>query len=462
MSRLAASIDAVRAELATADLADAGAVRALLTATHARRRLDLSDLSPAEQAHLAASRAVNVLPGERELAARITERAQQGRPFVAKFGIDPTGAEVHLGHAVPIIVLSRFQRMGHRIALIIGDFTASIGDPSGRSSERPPLTDDDIARNLATYQDQIAPFFDFERAGAHHNGDWLREVRLPALMGVLARIPVSQALQREDFRRRLDAGSGVAMSEFLYAVVMALDSVEVEADVELGGVDQLLNLQMGRTVMEVHGQDPQLVLTVPLIEGLDGSGAKMSKSAGNYVALTDAPGEVFGKIMSIPDRLVVPYLRAWTEWDDSEIALLEARVADRGVHPMDAKRLLAGEVVAALHGLEAAMAARADWDAQFSKRSLADVESLPSVADPGRTVVEALQDLGFVKSTSDARRLATQGGLKLVYGAVSVPLEAGDVYTAVREVARARRPAGADDTTEVFLRAGRRAARVTA
>ena len=194
--------------------------------------------------------------------------------------------------------------MGHQVVFIVGDVTAKIGDPSGRSDERPALTDADIARNLATYQQQVTPFFDFTRAQFRYNGDWLRDVKLPELIEITAQIPVSMPLQREDFRQRLEAGKGLSLAELLYSVVMALDSVEIDCDLEVGGIDQFLNMQMCRKVMEICGQTPELVVATSLIEGTDGTGAKMSKSKGNYVPVAAAAGEIYGKLMSVPDRLV--------------------------------------------------------------------------------------------------------------------------------------------------------------
>lgn len=413
MTRLGESADRV-ARILERDLGDGEVVAELLGETEARRHLDLSDLTPAEQAAMIAGRAVDVLPSVDGLA----EEIGKGRPLTVKFGIDPTAADVHLGHAVPMIVLSRFQRMGHRVVVLIGDITAKIGDPSGRSNERPPLTDADIAANMATYQDQVAPFFDFERAGFRHNSEWLTDIRLPELIGILSQIPVSMSLQREDFRTRLAQGQGLAMSEFIYSVVMAIDSAKLEADVELGGVDQLLNMQMGRKVMEIVGQKPQFVVSMPLVEGIDGSGKKMSKSMGNYISLTATPDDTFGKVMSIPDRLVEPYLRAWTEWTDAEIAAVAARVAARTLHPMDLKRVLAGDVVAAIHGVKAAMAARDAFNAQFSRHAFSDLKELAEVsleADGEETIVQLLtRKLEFCASLSAARRLAKQNGLRVV------------------------------------------------
>ncbi|WP_020498482.1 tyrosine--tRNA ligase [Sciscionella marina] len=458
MSRLSQSVDRARALLRDADLAAEASVRELLAETTYRRGIDLSDLSPAEQAELIGARTQQLHPSTQALTERIAKAAKEARPFVAKLGIDPTGAEVHLGHAVPMIMLGRFERMGHDAVLIVGDMTATIGDPSGRSDERPTLTEADIERNLATYREQVGPFFDFERAKLRRNGDWLRRITLPRIIEITSQIPVSMSLQREDFRTRLDAGHGLSVSELLYSVVMALDSVEIHADVELGGIDQFLNMQMGRKVMEICGQAPEVVAATSLIEGTDGTGAKMSKSKGNYVPLTAPAGEVFGKLMSIPDRLVAPYFRALSEWQDSELALVEERLTAGALHPMDLKKVLAGEVTAAIHGVEAAMTARKEFVARFSKQSFAGAGELPAVADLGVTVAEALRELGFAKSNGEVRRLAQQNGLRLVAEADGgeqhqVTLSADDIREPLESLRTERLGAG-----KHYLKAGRKLA----
>lgn len=414
MSRLSQSVERASKLLAGADLAADAHVRELLGLTYERRRMDLSDLSPAEQGRLVADRCEQLQPSADALAGRVMKAALEGRRFVAKLGIDPTGADVHLGHTVPMLLLSRFQRMGHHVVLIIGDTTAKIGDPSGRSDERPALTDEDIARNLATYEDQVSPFFDFSRADLRQNSTWLSAVTLPRLIEITAHVPVAMSLQRDDFRSRLAAGHSLSLAELLYSVAMALDSVELNCDLEVGGIDQFLNMQMCRKVMEICGQEPELVAAVPLLEGTDGTGAKMSKSRGNYVPLTSPPGEVFGKLMSVPDRLVEPYLKYLSEWQGPEIALATRRVAEGSLHPMDLKKILAGEVTAALHGVDAAMKARDGFVAHFSRARFDDMEDLPTVTDVHVAVVEAVKALGFAASNGEVRRVAEQHGLRLV------------------------------------------------
>ncbi|MFH8785754.1 tyrosine--tRNA ligase [Streptomyces roseoverticillatus] len=463
MTRLGESV-ARAGELLAQDLSSDQTVQRLLQETGSRRYLDLTDLSAKEQAELIAARTVEVLPGVDKLAERIEKRRAEGKGLKLKLGIDPTAADVHLGHAVPVIILSRFQRMGHDVTLLIGDFTAKIGDPTGRTAERPPLTDEDIAKNLAGYREQVRPFFDFEKVTFVQNSSWLAPYTFPELLGLLSQVPVSQLLQREDFRNRLAAGSGLTMSELLYPIAQGLDSVALDCDVELGGADQLLNLQMGRKLMELKGQTPQLVVTMPLIEGTDGTGAKMSKSKGNYVGLTAPADDVFGKIMSVPDRLMEPYLKAWTEWTDEEIALALSRVGERSLHPMDLKKILAGEVVTALYGIEAAMAARAGFVAQFSKKSFSDVETpVVELAEHGGSPATAVlsQVLGFQPSASAARRVAKQNGLRLVVetdgGQEAVVLAEADAIRPLGEVVTetVAKVAGAG---KVYLKAGRKIA----
>jgi tyrosyl-tRNA synthetase len=397
----------------------------------------------------------------------VVKAADEGRRFIAKLGIDPTGSEVHLGHAVPMLLLSRFQRMGHHVVLIIGDITAKIGDPSGRSDERPPLTDEDIARNLATYREQVAPFFDFGKAEFRHNSDWLKAVTLPRLIEITAHVPVSMSLQREDFRNRIAAGQSLSLAELLYSVAMALDSVELNCDLELGGIDQFLNMQMCRKVMEICGQEPELVAATSLLEGTDGTGTKMSKSRGNYVPLSAPPGEIFGKLMSVHDRLVEPYLKSLSDWQDGELAIVAKRVANGSLHPMDLKKLLAAEVTAALHGVDAAMNARAEFVAHFSKRSFGAMQDVPAVPDLCQTVVEVVKGLGFAATNSEVRRLAEQGGLRLVFEPADggpqrqVPLAADEVRETVSTLLEA--DAAANEAAAPgawYLKVGRRLARV--
>ncbi|MFD7735815.1 tyrosine--tRNA ligase [Kitasatospora phosalacinea] len=431
-----------------------------------RRCADLSGLPAGRQAELLGARAAQVLPGVRPLAELLAE----GRPLTVKFGIDPTGAEVHLGHAVPMILASRLQRMGHRVVFLVGDVTARIGDPSGRSAERPPLTAADVRRNVATYRQQVGPFFDFERAEFRFNSEWLEPMALPRFLEVLSRLPASAALQREDFRTRLAEGSGLTLAELVYSVVMALDSVELAADVELGGLDQLLNLQMCRRVMGTVGQRPEVVLATGLIEGTDGTGAKMSKSANNFVGLAFPAEEMFGRLMSCADRLLPAYLRALTELLDEEVELLLAQVDDGRRHPMAVKTLLAAAVTATVHGERAALAARDAFRARFSARRYSEAGPLPAVdaaAHGAATLGELLVKVsGELPSLNQVRRVAEAGGLRLVVehtdGAQrTVPLSRGEADERLLVVLGAHELARPGAHRRVFLRCGRKVLEVS-
>ena len=418
-TRLGASHDTLMTILRDApELREGPELDKILELLRERRAMDLSDLPPAEQAALISARSQELLPSVGDLAARLATADAEGRKLIVKFGIDPTAADVHVGHAVPMIIASRFQRMGHQVVFIVGDITAKIGDPSGRTADRPPLSDDDIRGNMATYREQVTPFFDFTRADFRYNSEWLAPITLPEFIGVLEKLPVAASLQREDFRSRLAAGSGLTMAELVYSVVMALDSVKITADIELGGLDQLLNMQMCRRVMENAGQQPEIVIATGLIEGTDGTGAKMSKSKGNYVGLAFEPKDVFGKLMSAADRLLPSYLRALTELLDPEIDLLMQLMADRKIHPMGVKTLLASDVTAAVHGIDQSDAARAGFTAQFSAKRFSDTPDLPAVTlaeHADSTVAELFAKITrLVPSLGQVRRVAAGGGLRLV------------------------------------------------
>jgi tyrosyl-tRNA synthetase len=436
-TRLGASHMALMDLLRSAsDLREGAALTKILQLLRDRRTMDLTDLPPADQADLIASRTQELLPSTGHLAELLAAARTEQRRLVVKFGIDPTAADVHVGHAVPMLIASRFQRMGHRVVFIVGDITAKIGDPSGRTADRPPLTDDGIAANMKTYREQVTPFFDFDHADFRFNSEWLAPITLPQFIGVLEKLPVAASLQREDFRSRLAAGSGLTMAELVYSVVMALDSVEIAADIELGGLDQLLNMQMCRRVMESAGQKPEIIIATGLIEGTDGTGAKMSKSKGNYVGLAFDPKDVFGKLMSAADRLMPDYLRALTELLEPEVDLLLQLMGEGRLHPMGVKTLLASDVTSAIHGIDAAAASRAGFKAQFSQKRFSDTPDLPTVsrAEHANSSVGELfvTVTGQVPSMNQVRRVASGGGLRLVVegpggGQETVALTAADV-----------------------------------
>jgi tyrosyl-tRNA synthetase len=297
----------------------------------------------------------------------LLEKLKLGRPLRIKLGLDPTTPDIHLGHTVVFEKMRQFQELGHQIIIIIGDFTATIGDPSGRSATRPPLSREDVLVNAKTYTDQIFKLLDQDKTEVVYNGDWFRKMTFEDVLRLNARVTMQQMLQREDFKNRIEKGQEVRLHEIQYPIVQGWDSVEVCADVELGGTDQLFNLLVGRDLQKEEGQAQQVVITMPLLEGLDGV-KKMSKSYGNYIGVNDAPREMFGKLMSVSDELM-----------DRYYLLLLGETRDQSGHPMDAKKSLAEKLTARYHGAEAGAAARVDWDTRFSKKNLSDAE-LPEIA----------------------------------------------------------------------------------
>lgn len=319
-------------------------------------------MTPEEQLDLLMRGTAKVLnPSE------LLERLKLGRPLRVKLGVDPTAPDIHLGHTVAIEKLRQFQQLGHQAVLIIGDFTATIGDPTGRTVTRPPLTRDEVLANAATYTDQAFKILDRSKTEIVYNGDWFRKMTYEEVLKLNARVTMQQILAREDFRSRIDEGREVRLHEMQYPVMQGWDSVMIRADVELGGTDQLFNILVGRDLQREEGQLPQIAMTLPLLEGLDGV-RKMSKSYGNYVGVSEPAGVMFGKMMSASDELM-----------DRYYTVLLGETRDAASHPMEAKKLLAWKIAARYHGAEAADAARSDWETRFSKRDLAAAE-LPEVS----------------------------------------------------------------------------------
>jgi len=354
--------------------------------------------TPGDQADLTRN-AVDVLP-----AGRLEEQLASGRPLRVKLGIDPTTPDIHLGHTVVLEKLREFQVAGHQVVLIVGDFTARVGDPSGRSAQRPLPSPEEIEANAATYQEQAFKVLDRERTEVRFNSEWLR-MAPEELLGLLAQTTVARLIERDDFQKRLAAGAPIAALELLYPLLQGYDSVAIEADVEIGGTDQKFNLLFGRDVQSAYGQPPQSILTLPILVGTDGE-RKMSKSLGNYVGVTEAPEEMFGKLMRVPDEAMADYFR---------LVLGKESPAAR---PNEAKRALARGVVERFHDRDAAVRAEEHFDRLFvERRAPDDVEELdlgPFVAGNGDTVhLPQLMAGAFGISSSEARRLIGQGGAKL-------------------------------------------------
>src|ERR1700688_1253144 len=300
--------------------------------------------------------------------ADLRKRIERGRPLKVKAGFDPTAPDLHLGHTVLINKLRQFQQFGHDVILLIGDFTGMIGDPSGKNATRPRLTADEIARNARTYQEQIFKILDPKLTRIEFNSTWMGKMNAAGLIELAAKHTVARMLERDDFEKRYKGGQPIALHEFLYPLVQGYDSVALQADVELGGTDQKFNLLVGRQLQQQYGQEPQVVLTMPLLEGLDGTN-KMSKSLGNYIGINDAADDMFGKLMSISDALMWRYFELLSFRPLAEIAALK-RAADEGRNPRDVKFELASEIVTRFHDLAAAQAAQATFRARFAQKAL--------------------------------------------------------------------------------------------
>jgi tyrosyl-tRNA synthetase len=350
---------------------------------------------------------------EAELRQKLERSRTTGRPMVVKLGLDPTAPDLHLGHTVVLGKLRDFQELGHAIVVVIGDFTGMIGDPTGRSETRKPLTWEQIRANAETYRTQLGKVVDMERVRVEFNSTWLGALKFEDLIRLTAHLTVAQMLQREDFASRYAEGRAISLHEFLYPVAQAYDSVALHADVELGGTDQTFNLLVGRDLQRATGQEPQVTLTVPLLEGLDGV-QKMSKSLGNYVGIDEPPDDIFGKLMSVPDTMMWRYFELLTRLDDAEIARLRAG------HPMDAKKRLASMITAQYHGQAAAVAAQDRFARIFQQRQqpeAAEVVHVDSAALDGEdragdsSLVRVLVAAGMTPSSSEARRMIRQGAV---------------------------------------------------
>ncbi|MHB1341538.1 MAG: tyrosine--tRNA ligase [Coriobacteriia bacterium] len=345
--------------------------------------------------------------------ADLLRKLGQGRPLRVKLGVDPTAPDLHLGHAVPLRKLRQFQDLGHTVVLIIGDFTAFIGDPSGRNSTRPALTREQIDANAETYISQAFKVLDPARTELVRNSDWLAPLTFEDLLRLTSQFTVARILERDDFQKRYREGVGISLHELLYPMAQAYDSVAVEADIELGGTDQLFNLLAGRELMEKRGMDPQVCLTLPLLEGTDGV-QKMSKSYGNYIGLTDAADDMFGKVMSVPDALMIKYYRLCTPLDVDEIDALEGRLASGDAHPNAAKRRLAREIVTLYHSSDAAVQAEEVFDRIFKEHQVPeDIEEHAVDAIDPVHLPALLATVGLVASNGEGRRLIDQGGVRI-------------------------------------------------
>ena len=370
-------------------------------------------LSSEEQLHIIQSGVAGLTPLE-----AMKKKLDRGTPLNIKLGVDPTSPDLHIGHAVPLRKLRQFQDLGHEVTLIIGDGTAMIGDPSGRDTTRPQLSAEQIDANARTYMDQAMKVLDPEKTKVVHNRDWIFDLDLAELLGLLSNFTVARILERDDFSNRYHNQQPIAMHEFIYPIMQAYDSVVIKADVELGGNDQLFNLLAGRELMEKRDMEPQVCLTLPLLEGLDGV-RKMSKSYGNYVGLTDEPADMFGKIMSIPDELMPKYYRLATALPVAEVDEIEAGLAAGELDPNQSKRRLAREIIKIYHDEQAAADAEEQFDRVFKAHGVPEDIEVFDIAleeDPekgGVYLPKLLADLKLVASGGEGRRMIDQGGVKV-------------------------------------------------
>lgn len=343
----------------------------------------------------------------------LEEKLKLGRSLNIKVGFDPTAPDLHLGHTVVINKMRQFQEYGHNVVFLIGDFTGMIGDPSGRNATRPPLTPEQIEANATTYKEQVFKILDPEKTIIDFNSRWLTELGSTGLIKLAARYTVARMLERDDFSKRFKAGQSISIHEFLYPLAQAYDSVALKTDVEMGGTDQKFNLLVGRHIQQAYGLEPQLVLTLPLLEGLDGV-QKMSKSLGNYIGITEPAGEIFGKLMSISDELMWRYFELLSFRPLKEIEGLKTAI-NEGRNPRDVKFELAGEIVARFHDQAAAEREQAEFISRFQKGAMPEKIEEISVAskDGGLGIAHLLKAAGLVASTSEAFRMIKQGAVRI-------------------------------------------------
>ena len=342
--------------------------------------------------------------------ADLIEKLKENRPLKVKLGADPTAPDIHLGHTVVLNKLRQFQQLGHEVYFLIGDFTGMVGDPSGKNATRPPLSREDVLRNAETYKEQIYKILDPQKTKIVFNSEWLSKLGTEGMIRLASNYTVARMLERDDFKKRFGNNQPIAIHEFIYPLLQGYDSVALDADIELGGTDQKFNLLVGRELQKSAGKKPQVAITLPLLVGLDGE-KKMSKSLGNYIGVTEAPNDMFGKVMSISDELMWDWYNLLSFRPLSEIAQLKSEV-ENGKNPRDVKILLAKELIARFHNEEAANSAEQEFINRFQKGAMPD--EMPEFAFSGEMgLATLLKEAGLVPSTSEAIRSAQQGGVKI-------------------------------------------------
>jgi tyrosyl-tRNA synthetase len=370
-------------------------------------------ISAAEQLRLIKHGVDTLLP-EDEFFKKLEKSVATNTPLTVKLGLDPTAPDIHLGHTVVLRKLKLFQDLGHQVVILIGDFTARIGDPTGKSATRPPLDEEAVKRNAATYKEQIFKVLDEEKTIVRYNSEWLGKLNFANVLKLAAQYTVARMLERDDFHKRYTEGRSIGVHEFMYPLMQGYDSVALHADVEFGGTDQTFNLLMGRHLQEQYGQAPQTIITMPILEGLDGV-QKMSKSLGNYIGISDEPADMYGKAMSIPDELMMRYFMLVTDMSIEEQEKLSAGLADGSVHPRDTKMKLAYTIVRLYHGEAAAEEAQNHFISVFQKHALP--EDIPEYAvelsDEPTFIPAFLTAAGLTASNGEARRSIKAGAFKI-------------------------------------------------
>ncbi|PKM79990.1 MAG: tyrosine--tRNA ligase [Firmicutes bacterium HGW-Firmicutes-14] len=360
--------------------------------------------------------AAEIVP-ENELVEKVKKSVSENRPLHIKLGLDPTAPDIHLGHTVVLQKLRQFQDLGHRVTIILGDYTARIGDPTGKSETRKQLTEEEVRANAGTYEEQIFKVLDKSKTKVVFNSQWLAPLTFADVIGLAAKYTVARMLERDDFAKRFHNEQPISVHEFFYPLMQGYDSVALEADIEIGGTDQKFNLLMGRHLQKEYGQEPQVALMMPILEGLDGV-QKMSKSLGNYIGITESPREMYGKTMSIADELMIRYFELVTPVEMEEIRVIEAGLKDGSLHPRDVKMRLGREIVTIYHGAEAALAAETEFKNIFQKKELPD--EVPQFRlekdqlDNGKIWLPKLLHIsGLAASTSEGKRLIKQGAVRI-------------------------------------------------
>jgi tyrosyl-tRNA synthetase len=370
-------------------------------------------MSVAEQMAVIKRGTIEILV-EKELEEKIGKSLKSGKPLVIKAGFDPTAPDLHVGHTVLIQKLRQFQQLGHEVNFLIGDFTGMIGDPTGKSETRKVLTREDVLRNAETYKEQVFKILDPEKTKVVFNSTWLNELGSGGMIALASKCTMARMLERDDFHKRFTTQQPIAIHEFLYPLVQGYDSVAMKADVELGGTDQKFNLLMGRELQREWGQAPQCVLTMPLLEGLDGVN-KMSKSLGNYIGINEPGDEIFGKIMSISDELMIRYYELLSDIPLAELENIKSGLKDKSLHPMAVKKALGREIVSRFHGAGAGETAEENFVRRFKENEIPD--EMPqvcySLADGGVLLAKAMTESGLTKSNGEGRRNIEGGGVKL-------------------------------------------------